>query len=142
LGVKRIVLDSGALSALAEENRQSRVALNGILLKGAEVIVPTAIIAEATTGDPRRDANVNRALKKTRSIDLDVRTARFAAVLRHAYKRRGAGTIDAIVVATADLIPGSHVVTTDPKDLGPLASMHGRTRVVALSDVLHRDHYG
>ncbi len=138
MGVTRIVLDSGALSALAEENRQSRLALNGILLRGAEVVVPTAVIAEATTGDPRRDANVNRALKRTRSMNLDVRIARSAALLRHVHKRRGAGTIDAIVVATADLVPGSHVMTTDPNDLGPLASVHGRTRVVSVSDALQR----
>jgi rRNA-processing protein FCF1 len=61
----RIVLDSGALSALAEESRAFRTALEEALRMRAEVFVPTAVIAEATTGDHRRDANVNRALKTT-----------------------------------------------------------------------------
>jgi len=139
VGTNRIVLDSGALTALAEGNPSSRFALNSVLLnKGTVVLVPTAVIAEATTGDPGRDSNVNRALKKTRLIDLDAQTARAAAALRHAHKRRGPGTIDAIVVATADNIPGSEVVTTDPNDLRPLASVRCHTRVVTLSDVLRR----
>jgi hypothetical protein len=130
----RIVLDSGALSALAEESEAFRLALRPTLRDGTEVLVPTAVIAEATTGDHRRDANVNRALKATSLIALDGQLARSAAILRYAHKRAGAGTIDAIVVATADLIPGTGVLTSDPVDLRLLASVNGRTRVIALSD--------
>jgi predicted nucleic acid-binding protein len=139
VGSKRIVLDSGALSSFAEESRMLRTALRGAFLNPrTQLVVPTVVIAEATTGDHRRDAGVNNALKETLLLDLDVRTARSAAFLRHARRRRGAGTIDAIVVATADLIPGSEVVTTDPNDLGPLASVHGRTRIVTVADALRR----
>jgi predicted nucleic acid-binding protein len=137
VGNIRIVLDSGALSTLAEKSRQTRIAFNEILLKkGAEIVIPTAVIAEATTGDQQRDANVNRALKRATLIDLDVRIARSAAILRHAHRRKGAGTVDAIVVATADLEPGSDLVTTDLKDLSLLAGVRGHTRVVTVSEAL------
>ncbi len=132
----RIVLDSGALSALAEESRAFRAALEEALRTRAEVCVPTAVIAEATTGDHRRDANVNRALKATSLVPLDGRLARSAAVLRYAHTRAGAATIDAIVVATADLIPGTGIVTSDPEDLRLLASVRGRTHIIAISDAV------
>ncbi|HEV2739448.1 MAG TPA: PIN domain-containing protein [Candidatus Elarobacter sp.] len=130
----RIVLDSGALSALAEESEAFRVALRKTLRRRAKVVVPTAVIVEATTGDYRRDANVNRALKETTLMPLDSGLARSAAALRYAHRRAGAGTIDAIVVASADLVPGSGVLTSDPTDLTLLANVKGCTRVIALSD--------
>jgi hypothetical protein len=101
----------------------------------AKVVVPTAVIAEATTGDHRRDVNVNRTLKEATLMPLDGRLARSAAALRYAHRRAGSGTIDAIVVASADLVPGSDVLTSDPIDLKLLASVKGCTRVIALSDV-------
>jgi predicted nucleic acid-binding protein len=99
------------------------------------VIVPTAVIAEATTGDHRWDAIVNRDLKKAKIVALDEPTARAAAKLRHAHRKTGAGTIDAIVVATADRKPGTTIITGDPSDLALLASVRGVTRVVALSEL-------
>lgn len=137
MGKTRIILDSGALSTLAEKSEALRTALRKIIVsKRTVVLVPTAVIAEATTGHHGLDANVNRALKTTLLVDLDLRIARSAAALRHAHRRRGSGTIDAIVVATADLVPGSDVVTTDPRDISLLASVRGQTRVITLSDVL------
>jgi hypothetical protein len=65
--------------------------------------------------------------------------------LRYAHKRAGAGTIDAIVVATADLIPGTGILTSDPEDLRLLASVRGRTHIIAISDavaVLTKRHGG
>ena len=132
----RIVLDSGALSYLAEKDARFRATVHHALSSGVAIVVPTAVIAEATTGDHRRDAGVNRALKKTVLVPLDVHIARSAAVLRHAYRRAGAGTIDAIVVATADIFPGTRVLTGDPTDLTLLASVRCRTRVVSLAEMM------
>ena len=130
----RIVLDSGALSTLADESRSLRIAFRHIVKRHAPVVVPTVVIAEATTGDHRRDANVNHALKSASLIGLDARIARSAALLRHAHRRSGAGTIDAIVVATADVVPGTRVLTSDPHDLRLLASVNGRTRIIDVND--------
>jgi predicted nucleic acid-binding protein len=104
-------------------------------ISGASVIVPTAVIAEATSGDHRWDANVNRELKKAKIAVLDEPIARAAAKLRHAHRKAGAGTIDAVVVATADRKPGTKIITGDPTDLALLASVRGVTQVVALSEL-------
>jgi hypothetical protein len=90
------------------------------------------VVAESTTGSARVDANVNRTLKSLALIDLDERIARAAAALRFANRMSGSGTVDAIVVATADRIPGSCVLTSDPDDLRRLAAVANRTRVVPL----------
>lgn len=118
---------------LADETGPLRRAIRCALRKHVSLVVPTAVIAEATTGDHRRDANVNRTLKSAALVDLNAAVARSAAALRHAHRRAGAGTIDAIVVATADLVPGSHVLTGDPADLRRLASVNGHTHVVPLT---------
>jgi predicted nucleic acid-binding protein len=78
---------------------------------------------------------VNRVLKELQLVSLDERLARAAAVLRYARRRAGAGTVDAAVIATADIVPGTRVLTGDLADLGPLAAVTGRTAVVSLDDV-------
>ncbi len=132
MATNRIVLDSGALSTLAEKGRSLRVILREALATGAEVVVPAVIVAESTTGDAGRDAQVNRVLKATRIISVDERIGRAAARLRHALRRRHAGTIDAIVVACADDEVDSLIVTTDRADLAPLAAECGRSRLLSL----------
>jgi predicted nucleic acid-binding protein len=132
---KTFILDSGALSYFADRRGGIRGTLHAAFLKGAKVVVPTAVIAEATTGDHRWDANVNRELKRARLAALDEPIARAAAALRHAHRKAGAGTIDAIVVATADTRPGTHLITADPNDLKALASVRGVTQIVAVSDL-------
>jgi predicted nucleic acid-binding protein len=131
----RICLDSGAFSALAKEDEAVRTAVRQALKNGGDVIVPTVVVAESTTGNGTRDANVNRVLGDLQLVDLDERFARAAAALRHALRRSGAGTIDAAVIATADAVPGTRVLTGDPNDLRPLAAVAGLTSVVALEDV-------
>jgi hypothetical protein len=98
------------------------------------VIVPTVVLAESTTGDGARDANVNRVLKDLRLVSLDERLARVTAALRYA-RSAGTGTIDAAVIATADAVPGTRVLTGDLADLRPLAAVAGRTTVVSLDDL-------
>ena len=127
-----IVLDSGALTAFVEGGQAIRVALQKELIAGSEVRVPTAVVAESATGESGRDARLNRALKSMVLVDLDERTARRAAALRHANRFRRSGTIDAIVIATADGIPRTRVLTTDADDLRPLAAVNRRSVVVSV----------
>jgi hypothetical protein len=51
---------------------------------------------------------------------------------REPRRRAQADTIDAMVVATANEVPGSLIVTSDFDDLRPLASERGVSRVIAL----------
>jgi predicted nucleic acid-binding protein len=127
-----VVLDSSALSALAEGDHALLVALRKELTLGATVVVPTVVISESLTGDGKRDANVNRALKATIVAGQDEGIARDAAALRYRNRLRGAGTIDAIVVATADRLPGTRILTGDARDLRPLANLAGRSVVIGL----------
>lgn len=131
----RLCLDSGALTAFAQKARPLRAAIREALANGVDVIVPTVVLAESTTGDGARDANVNRVLKELRLVSLDERLARATAALRYARRNPGAGTIDAAVIATADAIPGTRVLTGDLADLRPLAAVAGRTTVVSLDDL-------
>jgi predicted nucleic acid-binding protein len=128
----RIILDSGALSALAHEEEGIRVALRLATAAGAEIVVPTPVVTESTTGNSRHDANVNRALKATTIAPLDEQTARAAGALRYQQRRRHAGAIDAMVVACADQQAGSTIYTADPDDLIALADERQRTRVLTI----------
>lgn len=115
-----LVLDSGGLSRLASRTRRTAALIEAFRRHGLwPPVVPTAVIAESTTGKVRTDTNINRLLKAC-DIDPNVseRTARRAGQLRVAATRGSA--VDAIVVAIAE--PDSTVATTDPDDLNALAS--------------------
>ncbi len=133
MATNRIVLDSGALTALAEHVESIRVVLRKAVNAKADVVVPAAVVAESTTGHAGRDAKVNRVLKAASIVSIDERIARAAGKLRHAKRRRHAGTIDAIVVACADELVGSVILTSDRNDLAPLAAERGRTAVISIS---------
>ena len=114
------VLDSAAVTAfaakpplLAEWMRRRRDAGSWL------TFVPSVVLVECLTGDPGRDARVNRLLKTCVVVDeVPVTMARAAARLR-TQARRGSA-IDALVVAMAD--PGGTVITGDLKDVRPLAA--------------------
>ncbi len=89
------------------------------------MFVSTAVLAESLTGDARRDVRINATLKRVLLLAVDEATARGAAALRHKNRQRGADTIDAIVVATANRIPGTRILTTDAGRLRPLAATGG-----------------
>jgi hypothetical protein len=92
------------------------------------------VVAESTTGSGTRDAALNRVVKTAIVADCDLATARSAAALRFDVGSQ-AGTIDAIVVATADRMPGAVIVTGDSGDLLPLAGVRGISGVVGLLNV-------
>jgi hypothetical protein len=71
---------------------------------------------------------VNRALKSCVIIPLGESLARAAGALR--YRHPVVGTIDAMVVACGDAVPGSIIITGDLADLRLLASEQQRTVVI------------
>lgn len=117
--MRPLVLDSGGLSALATQ----RARLAELRRRGLwPAQVPSVILAEALTGDHRRDFAANRLLRACQIRDVTELVAREAARLRTATGR--AGTIaatDAIVAAYASTLHAPVILTNDPTDLTALA---------------------
>jgi hypothetical protein len=121
-----LVLDSGGISALAGQRaRLTELGRRGLW----PAQVPAVVLAEALTGDHRRDFHTNRLLRACQIRDVDEPVGRAAAHLRTA--SGGAGTIsaaDAIVAAYADTCPEPLILTSDIADLIALAA-HTRRRI-------------
>jgi hypothetical protein len=121
-----LILDSGGVSALAGQ----RARLIELRRRGIwPAQVPAVVLAEALTGDHRRDFHANRLLRACQIRDVTESLGRAAAQLRTATGR--AGTIsaaDAIVAAYADICPEPVVLTSDSADLTALA-VHTQRRI-------------
>ncbi len=124
-----LVLDSGGLSALAGQ----RARLSELRRRNLwPAQVPSVVLAEALTGDHRRDFHTNRLLRACQIRDVDEPLGRAAARLRTATGRAGTiSAVDAIVAAYADTRPEPIIVTSDSEDLAALAAHTRRHITVA-----------
>jgi hypothetical protein len=115
-----LVLDSGAVTFLAKPSRFVAAILLELRDRGQwPPVVPSAVLVECLQGHPGRDANANRLLRTCDILEeLPQSMARRAALLRTRARRGSA--VDALVVALAE--PDGIVLTSDPADLGALAS--------------------
>lgn len=125
-----LVLDSEALSALAvvrtrEVTRRVRALLAVALDRDADVIVPSAVLAELYRGDSR-DAAIDTVLARRgmRTTTSGRRIARIAGALRHRDRLDSCHVVDCIVVATAIRLGGGVIATEDPPDMQQLARDH------------------
>jgi predicted nucleic acid-binding protein len=119
---QRLILDSGAVIALARNDQRARAALAAAWEAGVEVAVPAVVLAETVRG-AAKDAPVNRVLKAVGEvIAADEQVGRSAGGLLGATRSRS--TVDALVVASALRAGGGVVLTTDPDDLIALARGH------------------
>ena len=118
--VARLTLDSSAVSALAAGHQRLRADLIVLQRRGLEAIVPSVVVAECETGNGPRDASTNRVLNRLTVVSVDESIARRAGQLRYEAQRQDA-TIDALVVATAEIAGGGLVFTGDRGDLRQLA---------------------
>jgi hypothetical protein len=114
-----LVLDSGAVTRLAERSRDSLALIEALRHEGLwPPRVPSVVLLECLQGHTGRDPNQNRFLKTCEITDEVPETlARRAALLRRLARRGSA--VDALVVASAE--PGGTVLTSDPGDLEALA---------------------
>lgn len=115
-----LVLDSGAVSRLAERTRSSVALILALREEGLwPPTVPSVVLVECLRGHGARDAAENRLLNTCEIVEeMPEALARRAAWLRG--RARHGSAVDAIVVAMAE--PGGTVLTTDPKDLRALAA--------------------
>jgi predicted nucleic acid-binding protein len=126
-----LVLDSGAVTDLSE-NRSRVAELRRLELWPPHV--PAVVLAEALTGDHRRDFHVNRLLKACTVREVTEWHARQAALLRTAALRsRAVSAVDSLVVAYASAVADPIVLTSDQRDLVALAEHAAElVRVVAV----------
>jgi predicted nucleic acid-binding protein len=122
-----LVLDSSAVSRLAERTREMAAFLRALRDEGLwPPIVPSAVLVECLQGHAGRDAAANRFLKSCDILEaLPGELARRAAFLR-ARARKGSA-VDAIVVAHAE--PDGTVLTSDVGDFTALATHARRVRI-------------
>jgi predicted nucleic acid-binding protein len=122
-----LVLDSGAVSRLAEHSQQ--VAAFILALREQDLwppVVPSIVLVECLEGHAGRDALANRFLKTCDVVEMIPNTlVRRAAALRRRARRGSA--VDALVVAFAE--PGGTVLTSDPGDISALAGYASRVGV-------------
>lgn len=129
LGVT-LVLDAGAVTDLAAE----RTRLIELQRRGFwPAQVPAVVLAEALTGDHRRDFFANRLLRACQVRDVLETHSREAARLRTATGRAGTiSAVDAVVVAFAGTQPDPVILTGDPDDITALAGYAQQPVTVAV----------
>jgi hypothetical protein len=122
-----LILDSGAVTRLAERSRSSAALLAALRHEGLlPAVVPAVVLVECLHGHVARDAYVNRFVKTCHIVeDVSEGLARRAAHLRRLARRGSA--VDALVVALAE--PGGTILTGDAEDLEALASRAAHVRV-------------
>jgi len=126
----RLILDSGAVIALARRDQRALAFLARALELYVQVEIPVAVVAETIRGG-RRDAPVNRVLKAVGSVPATREVhGRIAGEL--VGRAGSAATVDALVVAQAVEAGGAHVLTGDRKDLARLAASHPQVRLHAV----------
>jgi predicted nucleic acid-binding protein len=119
---RRLILDSGAVIALARGDQKARAFLSRALELGALIEVPVVVLAETVRGGPR-DAPVNRVLKAVGSVPFaqEVHSRIAGQLLGSA---GSSSTVDALVVAQAVEAGGAQILTGDREDLERLAAAH------------------
>ena len=126
----RLILDAGAVIALARNDPRARAFVRRAIELDAEVRVPVVVLAETLRGTPR-DAEVHRVLNAVSdSQPIDEAVGRRAGSLLGRADR--SDTVDAIVVAEAIESGGAGILTGDSADLTALADGERSVTIHAL----------
>jgi predicted nucleic acid-binding protein len=120
---EKLILDAGAVIALARGKTRARDVLARAIAARFEVLVPAVVVAETVRGDGARDAPVNRVLAMVHGIlPLEESIARSAGRLLGV--SGSDATIDAIVVASVVRLGGGSILTDDVEDYQRLCRGH------------------
>jgi len=139
-----LLLDSEAISALAHGPAHRRDHVRALVAemrrRGREISTVAAVLAEVVRGR-RADAGVFAGLRRERVMvhPVDTRAGVRAGQLLGGIGAGSELAVDAFVVAVADLAGGAVIATSDPDDLGRLAS---RASNVVVADIGRRDRKG
>lgn len=128
---ERLILDSGAVIALARHDPRARAYLARALELGVEVQVPVPVVAETIRGSAR-DAPVHRVLKAVGEVPV-LTEGHGRTAGRLLGEAGSTSTIDALVVAVAVEAGGGDILTGDEDDLGRLAAGHPEVRIQPLA---------
>lgn len=115
-----LVLDSGALVALERNERRMWVRLKAAQLDGDLPVTHAGVLGQVWRGGPRQ-ARLSQALSGIDIRPLDEQLGRKSGQLLGAAGL--SDVIDAAVVLLAQ--DGDEVITSDPHDLGQLATTSG-----------------
>jgi predicted nucleic acid-binding protein len=129
--VARLVLDSGAVIALAAGNVRARRFLADAIRQDRQIVLPAVVLAETTRGSAR-DAVINRIINQVDLIaPIDEAVARLAG--RLLARAGGNATMDALIVAVAIIGREETIILTgDVSDLTRLANGHRSIRIFGL----------
>jgi len=115
-----LILDSEAVSALAEQRQGMVERLAAAREADHRVLIPTVVLAEVATGAPT-DAAIWHVLGRIPTVDLPRSVSMRAGTLRaradSVRRKKRDLTVDAIVAATAVELAPSVVITADEPDL-------------------------
>lgn len=115
-----LILDSEAVSALAEKRKGMAERLAAAQEADHRVVIPTVVLAEVGIGSPT-DAAIWHVLGRIPTVDLPQGVAMRAGALRaradSVRRKKRDLTVDAIVAATAVELAPSVVITADKRDL-------------------------
>jgi hypothetical protein len=112
-----LILDAGALIALERSDREVLALLKGELLQRRAPVTHGGVIGQAWRSGAGRQARLAALLPALQVAPLDESLGRRAGALLG--RSRGKDVIDAAVVLLA--ADGDTILTSDPKDLRPLA---------------------
>lgn len=117
---RALILDSEAVSALAEQRKGMAERLAAAQQADHRVLIPAVVLAEVATGAPT-DAAIWHVLGRVPTLDLPQGVAMRAGALRAraegTRRKKRDLTVDAIVAATAVELAPSVVVTAEKSDL-------------------------
>jgi hypothetical protein len=124
-----LILDTGAVLAILRRDRRVRALMAVAQQEGVPLIVPPVVVTQVIRGGAG-DAEVNRLLHAAFIPFVGERLARAAGRLLASSGLTDAA--DARVVAEAARLAPSTILTSDPTDLGLLASGLPGVRIIAV----------
>lgn len=117
---RSLILDAGALIALARNDHRVRSYLTVALERGVDVLVPPIVVTQTIRG-AAQDALINRLLK-SKGIYVPAADEELARAAGHLLAKSGLhDAADAQIVAEAARCAPATVLTGDPDDLRRLA---------------------